>query len=102
MKEYKPNMLKAIVISAMVLLAGAAAPTANAGTYCDQLGDNPSVAKAERVMWDILVSAATSGADPQTLGTAVATDIVYNCPQAEPAVTKAINNIDRRLDQMGG
>lgn len=90
-------MFKSIIVAAMVMLAGvvAAAP-ANAGPYCDALGDNPSINKAETVMRQAILYAIQSGTDVDTFAADVATDIIDNCPQNESIVLQALDNLDGR------
>jgi hypothetical protein len=78
------------VIVAPILFSVIVSPTSSAGTYCNQLGNNPSISEAQRVILN-----AVKADD----GDGIATDIVENCPEQYDIIMEAG---DQLLEQMGG
>lgn len=83
-------MFKRIIFAAVLMTVGVTfAPPANAGTFCNQLGSNPSLDTAEQVMWNAVVNNVDS--------TVFATDIVDNCPSNYNIVMQAAKSLHNKL-----
>jgi hypothetical protein len=84
-------MFKSITVMVAPILFGVIiSPTASAGTYCDDLGSNPSISTAQQVILDAVLADDSEG---------IANDIVENCPEQYGIIMEAG---DQLLEQMGG
>ena len=94
-RKFKPNMLKTIIVTAMVLFAAAATPTASADSSanCSYLDSNTSISDAEDLMIYTALEAMDNGQNMESAGQQFAKDIVANCPEHIDTILQAADNI---------